>query len=186
MLSATILVSVFTAGCNKIDSNKTESQNPSTFLNAMFFDDVERDFTIITSSVHPVGLYESNPLTESSTSNQAFNKNGTKDGDLSVNDINIPFTEATYYLGTDTNITSSLFTGGNNVYVYNGSPSIPAISETAYSPATTNLSYSGLIDKKLPKTSPLEISWTADNNLPEGGKAVVILYGKNSMTAHPK
>jgi hypothetical protein len=179
-----LMSSIAFLSCNKNtgDTKSTTTPAPSPFAimsSALFTGEDPSDFTVLVSSSHGVSLFEENPLTRTSTVIQAFQKDFVNAGSLVVNDQNIPFLDKTYTLQTDNpdlNLSSSLFTGVTNNYNFVASGSIPSFQKSYYSPAVTNMTFSGLSDNKLDRNGTLTVNWTADRNF-TNGKGILMVFG---------
>jgi len=155
--TAILLLIITISGCRKKDSKPESPTAPSpvSIIMASLIPDTITtwDFNMLTSTSHPVSLYENYSLTRSTTIIQAYSSATKNEGDLSVNNTPIPYTGLTYFLQTDSNIASADFTGVYNYYTFTTKGSFPSFQNHLYSPATTDLAFSGLVNNKISSTN---------------------------------
>lgn len=181
IIAAFLLLTVTISGCRKDNSKATNHTAPSPvsiIMGSLMSDTTIEDFNILTSTTHPVSLYENYSLSRSSTIIQAFSRATKNEGDFGVNNTPIPYKGSTYFLQTDSNIASANFTGVSNYYAFITKDSFPSFQNNVYSPATTDLAFSGLVNNKISSTNGFTLTWTPDSRIPKD-EGVVVLYAIN-------
>lgn len=184
LIFASIVTTILSASsCKKEQSeNNTIDKNPLSSL-VNLYQSTDADFFVTVSSSYGVSLFDNNQFSvnRASTVIEAASKDEIQVGTLKVNNTNIPFSALSYGLETSSQFTPSNVLGLTNTYQLTGN-NFPSFNLTGYSPTVTHLSYTGLQNNKLSRNTPLGISWNPDNQLPQNGKALVILYAENDVT----
>lgn len=171
------------ASCKKTPVKDLVESNPTSLMQATIHNkNIERDFTILVSSTLGISVLDSNALARTSVAISAFEKNNRNIGELTINNLPIPFYESHYALQTDTSILSASFVGRLNDYTLlaNNQNEFPNFSRNLFAPNATLLSYSGLVDGAMPRNKDLVIAWQNDNTVVN--KSIVIIYGWDDAT----
>jgi hypothetical protein len=110
---------------------------------------------------------------------EAFGLIGNQNlGELAVNNIYVPMDNFCYYLPVDTPMqNSSLLTGMDaHFHFISNSGNVPSFDMIKYSLKVTNLSYSGLVNDKLSRNAPFNITWIPDDGV-QSLKGLVVIMG---------
>jgi|GEM_PF-1656918 len=160
----------------KLSNNPVYKDYATSLMELLLLGKDDADLNIRVSASHGVGLFQANPLEESRVYISGSNVERKMLGELSVSNTNIPFNGYYYSLGTMTVLDYSTFLGRNIDIVFAGNYLFPSFQTNYYSPSVTNLTYTGLVDNKLPTDASLTISWEPDS-LYVSNKALVIIEG---------
>ena len=171
-------IAFMTSSCEKEkDLDSAEGQTAYEKVSGFFGMDERKDFFVLTSSSSGASLFSEFDAERTSTAIQAASMDESMEGSLDVNNIDVPFMEKTYWLQTDTTLLATEFVGKVNSYEFTSSGDmVPDFAVEKYGPAQTDLNYSGLQDKRLPRGADLTVTWTPDHNLPSHGKAGFVLF----------
>lgn len=186
ILSILFIISLTSSCRKKKINNDFSNSNPLSNLITLWGNEPS-DLFITVSSSYGVSLYDSNGFSndKASTIVEAASTKEVNVGNLSINNIEIPFQTLSYAKGTDSIFMPSKILAQTNSYKLIGE-NFPSFELSQYSPNVTNLNFTGIIDKKLPRNSELTVAWTPDLELPETSKALLILYSENETTGASK
>ena len=172
---------VFT-GCKKeeeLTPKPINGEAHSLSIMMGLFDPVKADFEIFVSSAMGNSVFDTiTSIDKAAVSIFASTPNKDYIGILRVNSVEMPFFISQYSISTDSNFTPSQILGRFNTFSLSGN-GFPTFSTNAYSPNITPLTFSGLIDYRLPRDSALKISWNPESVIQTGIKSALILEGKN-------
>lgn len=178
--SAIILIA---PSCTKEEEKQTTQSNSYLKKISQYFDlEDQKDFTVLTSSSTPAGLFSAFDLEKTSTTIQAASMDETYEGSFYVNGQDIPFTGPAYHLQSDSAFTASNIIGATNNYVLDNAASVSNFSKDMYCPEQTDLNYTGLLNERMPKDGSVMVTWSPDPNLPANSKAAIVLYSDNAST----
>lgn len=161
----------------------TEGKNPIAEIMDTFVDS-NADFYVTVSSSYGVSVYGAQASSKQpSTIIEAYSKNESNVGTLTVNNMNIPFNNKSYFRQCDTStFLPSMVVGVNNTYNLTGG-SFPSFNIQQYSPNYSTLNFTGLVDKKLPRETSLTVSWNPDGSMPKTtAQATILIYSEDTTT----
>lgn len=172
----------FIVSCNKEPVANNESKQVSPFgLLETVLEAKDADFFVTVTSSYNSSIYGRPGFIQDKTS--IYVESASKDeinvGSLFVNDKQIPFYDLNY--GQQVEPSEKVnFIGTTNNYKLNAIDGFPSFETEAYSINSTHLFFEGLdADLKLPRNSQLILSWTPENQMPENGKAAVIIFSED-------
>ncbi|MCC5917506.1 MAG: hypothetical protein JJU02_09295 [Cryomorphaceae bacterium] len=162
------------SNCKKDEQTESQNGNKMNFSQILQFTD-DSDFWIESSLSTGSGLFEEFSLSRGVVGIQAANESETYIGQLTVSNNEIPFILDRYYNFSDTSFSPNEFAGQTPVFEVVGE-GVPSFSIEKYVPMQTELTYSGLVNNRLPRNSGITISWTPDANLPDNAKAGFLVF----------
>lgn len=177
LLSATLLTGVISS-CSKTNSKKedTKNMNPVVLMSNLM-EKQKTDFSIKISNSFGHSLYENRSISNASVFLEGYHTSEENKGNLKINDIDIPFFEKSYFLQKDSTVSALGFTGKINNFNFTG-VGFPSFNINSYATTITDINFSGLIDKKLPRNTDLTVTWTPDELLPENNISAIIISGE--------
>lgn len=156
------------------------SSNPIAKIAATWAD-TSSDFFVTISSSYGVSVYGAAESAKQPTAVvEAASIKEQNVGDLKVNGVEIPFNQLSYWKECDTSaFLPSVILGKNNNYQLSGN-NFPSFNLNQYSPNYTNLTFSGLVNYKLPRNTTLTMNWVPDEKLPDSSTAAILLLAEDS------
>ncbi len=177
-----IFFTLVISSCEKKIINDTQTFNPlSSALEQMNFPSEQADFTLVVTSSKGISVYP-NGSASAVVAVEAYSKQNTNIGNLSINTISIPFKEQKYFWSPDSSQSANLLLNKNLSIKLEGQ-TFPSFSTSEFSPNVTNYTINGLENKKINRNSG--ISYELINN--DGSQNMnyyLVVCGSNEQSSH--
>lgn len=167
------------SACTKETDKEPKSQgvfNPLHDLGSILSFSDDYDFMILSTFSTPASGWQPFDLNRGAANLRAGSDDGIHHGELFINSHELAFNGFNYQV-MDT-IKPSGFVGQHASFDFSSNGgSIPSFSVQKHVPMQTDLTFTGLVDGKIPTGGGnLSITWTPDSQFPQYGKAVFFFF----------